>query len=58
MGEKAFTEQDILVHLMSSLIEEKPDLKVVRKPYLGGSAVTHSALIGGNKHITSAVARV
>ncbi|WP_285889308.1 glycine betaine ABC transporter substrate-binding protein [Paenibacillus glycanilyticus] len=48
VGGKAFTEQDILVHLMSSLIEAKTDLKVIRKPYLGGSAVTHNALTGGN----------
>ncbi|MCM3629086.1 glycine/betaine ABC transporter substrate-binding protein [Paenibacillus glycanilyticus] len=33
---------------MSSLIEAKTDLKVIRKPYLGGSAVTHNALTGGN----------
>ncbi|SDW10959.1 glycine betaine ABC transporter substrate-binding protein [Paenibacillus sp. CF384] len=48
VGGKAFTEQDILVHVMSSLIEAKTDLTVTRKPYLGGSAVTHSAIIGGN----------
>ncbi|MBM7564966.1 osmoprotectant transport system permease protein [Paenibacillus sacheonensis] len=48
VGGKNFTEQDILVHMMASLIEEKTDLKVVRKTYLGGSEVTHSALVGGN----------
>ncbi|NBD24694.1 glycine betaine ABC transporter substrate-binding protein [Paenibacillus glycinis] len=48
VGGKNFTEQDILVHIMSSLIEAKTDLQVVRKTYLGGSEVTHSALIGGD----------
>lgn len=48
VGGKNFTEQDILVHMMASLIEAKTDLKVVRKTYLGGSEVTHSALIGGD----------
>lgn len=48
VGGKNYTEQDILVHIMASLIEEKTDLKVVRKPYLGGSQVTHNALISGD----------
>ncbi|WP_419875076.1 glycine betaine ABC transporter substrate-binding protein [Candidatus Pristimantibacillus sp. PTI5] len=45
---KNFTEQDILTHMMATLIEQKTDLKVVRKPFLGGSQVTHNALIKGN----------
>lgn len=48
VGGKNFTEQDILAHMMASLIEEKTDLKVVRKPFLGGSQVTHSALLSGD----------
>jgi len=48
VGGKNFTEQDILVHMLSSLIEAKTDLKVVRKPFLGGSQVTHSALTSGS----------
>jgi osmoprotectant transport system permease protein len=48
IGGKNFTEQDILVHMMASLIEAKTDLRVVRKPFLGGSQVTHNALISGS----------
>jgi osmoprotectant transport system permease protein len=48
VGGKNFTEQDILTHMMASLIEAKTDLQVVRKPFLGGSQVTHNALINGN----------
>ncbi|ANE46560.1 hypothetical protein SY83_10045 [Paenibacillus swuensis] len=45
---KNFSEQDILTHLMASLIEEKTDLDVVRKPFLGGSSVTHDAIVRGD----------
>lgn len=48
VGGKNFTEQDILVHMMASLLEEKTDLRVERSPYLGGSQVTHSALLNGD----------
>lgn len=48
VGGKNYTEQDILVNLLASLIEEKTDLKVVRKPFLGGSQVTHNALLSGD----------
>jgi osmoprotectant transport system permease protein len=48
VGGKNFTEQDILTHMMASLIEAKTDLRVVRKPFLGGSQVTHNALINGD----------
>lgn len=51
VGGKNFTEQDILTHMMATLIEQKTDLKVVRKPFLGGSQVTHNALIKGNVDI-------
>jgi osmoprotectant transport system permease protein len=48
VGGKNFSEQDILTHMMASLIEAKTDLRVVRKPFLGGTQVTHSALVKGN----------
>lgn len=48
VGGKNFTEQDILAHMMASLIEAKTDLNVVRKTFLGGTQVTHSALVKGN----------
>jgi len=48
VGGKNYTEQEILVHILSSLIEEKTDLRVERKPFLGGSQVTHNALIKGD----------
>ncbi|MEW9670158.1 glycine betaine ABC transporter substrate-binding protein [Ammoniphilus sp. 3BR4] len=48
---KNFTEQDILVHIMSSLIEEKTDLTVERKPFLGGSQLVHSAILKGDVDI-------
>ncbi|RXT03588.1 glycine/betaine ABC transporter substrate-binding protein [Ammoniphilus sp. CFH 90114] len=48
---KNFSEQDILVHVISSLIEEKTDLTVERKPFLGGSQLVHSALLKGDVDI-------
>ncbi|WP_124726755.1 glycine betaine ABC transporter substrate-binding protein [Staphylospora marina] len=45
---KNFTEQDILAHMMASLIEAKTDLKVERKTFLGGTQVVHNALINGS----------
>jgi osmoprotectant transport system permease protein len=45
---KNFTEQDILAHMMASLIEAKTDIEVIRKPFLGGTQVVHSALINGD----------
>ncbi|MFD0715805.1 glycine betaine ABC transporter substrate-binding protein [Paenibacillus sp. GCM10027626] len=48
VGGKNYTEQDILVHMLSSLIEAKTDLHVARKPFLGGSQVTHSAMVKGD----------
>lgn len=47
VGGKNFTEQDIFVHIMSALIEEKTDLNVICKSYLGGSQVTHNAITSG-----------
>ncbi|RED61819.1 glycine betaine ABC transporter substrate-binding protein [Cohnella lupini] len=51
VGGKNFTEQDILTHMIASLIESKTDLRVVRKPFLGGSDITHNALIKGDLDI-------
>lgn len=48
IGGKNFTEQEILTHIMASLIEAKTNLKVERKPYLGGTQVVHNALINGD----------
>ncbi|NIK79153.1 osmoprotectant transport system permease protein [Paenibacillus castaneae] len=48
VGGKNYTEQDILVHMLASLIEDKTELKVIRKPFLGGSQVTHNALVSGD----------
>jgi glycine betaine/choline ABC-type transport system substrate-binding protein len=48
VGGKNFTEQDILVHMMSTLIEQKTDLEVVRKPFLGGSQLVHQAMLQGD----------
>lgn len=41
---KDFTEQHILTHLMSDLIEERTDITVERKVNLGGTQVCFSAL--------------
>ncbi|MBO8163710.1 MAG: glycine/betaine ABC transporter substrate-binding protein [Brevibacillus sp.] len=49
---KNFTEQDILAHMVSSLIEAQTDLQVVRKPFLGGSQVVHNALVSGDVDIS------
>ncbi|MCK4260878.1 MAG: glycine/betaine ABC transporter substrate-binding protein [Halanaerobiales bacterium] len=51
VGGKDFTEQDILVQILSELIEAKTDLKVERKAYLGGSTVVANALDSGSLDI-------
>ncbi|MBU5436967.1 hypothetical protein KQI42_03035 [Tissierella sp. MSJ-40] len=51
VGGKDFTEQDILVNIVSELIEAKTDIKVDRKPYLGGSSVVTSSLQSGDVDI-------
>lgn len=51
VGGKDFTEQDILVHLVSEVIESKTDLSVDRKPYLGGSSVVASSMESGDVDI-------
>lgn len=48
---KNFTEQDILAHMIASLIEEKTDLKVERKTFLGGTQVVHNAMVSGDVDI-------
>ncbi|MBF2064311.1 MAG: ABC transporter substrate-binding protein [Calothrix sp. C42_A2020_038] len=47
IASKDFTEQDILGELLAQQIEAKTNLKVERKPRLGGSFVCHQALIAG-----------
>jgi glycine betaine/choline ABC-type transport system substrate-binding protein len=48
---KNFTEQEILVHIVSELIENKTDIKVERKPYLGGTNICAKALESGDVDI-------
>jgi osmoprotectant transport system substrate-binding protein len=47
IASKDFTEQDILGELLAQHIEAKTDLKVARRPRLGGSFVCHQALVSG-----------
>lgn len=47
IASKDFTEQDILGELLAQQIEAKTNLKVERKPRLGGSFVCHQALTAG-----------
>lgn len=48
IGSKDFTEQHILAHMFSDLIEDRTDLKVDRKINLGGTQVCFSALKSGD----------
>lgn len=48
VGGKDYTEQDIMVHLLSELIESETDLEVERKPFLGGTHVVFNALKSGD----------
>ncbi len=48
IGSKNYTEQLILGNLLSNMIEEYSDLKVVRKLNLGGTQVAFSALREGS----------
>lgn len=48
VGGKDFTEQDILVQLVSELIEANTDIKVDRKAYLGGSSVVAESIETGD----------
>ncbi|NJL60935.1 MAG: ABC transporter substrate-binding protein [Methylacidiphilales bacterium] len=47
IASKDFTEQDILGELISQQIEATTNLKVERKPRLGGSFICHEALTKG-----------
>lgn len=51
VGGKNYIEQDILVHIISTLIEEHTDLKVERKPFLGGTQVIQQAVLSGEVDI-------
>jgi osmoprotectant transport system permease protein len=48
IGGKDFTEQFIVVHLMSDMIEDRTDLSVIRKENLGGTQVAFNALKSGD----------
>jgi osmoprotectant transport system substrate-binding protein len=47
VASKDFTEQDILGELLAQQIQDTTDLKVQRKPRLGGSFVCHNAIVAG-----------
>ena len=47
IASKDFTEQDILGELLAQQIEDTTDLKVTRRPRLGGSFVCHNAILAG-----------
>lgn len=51
VGGKDYTEQDILVHLVSEFIEGNTDLEIDRKPFLGGSNVVTTAQFSGDVDI-------
>lgn len=48
VGGKDFTEQFVLVNLYSDYIEDKTNIKVIRKENLGGSQVCYEALKSGD----------
>ena len=48
MGSKDFTEQQILGHMFSELIEQKTDIKVKREINLGGTQVCFEAMKNNN----------
>ncbi|MGI6091675.1 MAG: glycine betaine ABC transporter substrate-binding protein [Negativicutes bacterium] len=51
IGGKNFSEQDILVHMMEYVIEDKTGLTVGTKPFLGGTSVVAQAIERGDIHI-------
>ncbi len=51
VGGKEFTEQDILVNIISELIENNTDIKVERKAFLGGTHICAQALEAGDLDI-------
>ncbi|MEG0284324.1 MAG: glycine betaine ABC transporter substrate-binding protein [Erysipelotrichales bacterium] len=48
IASKDFTEQIVLTHIFSDLIEDQTDLKVDRKPSLGGSSLVYDAAKAGS----------
>ncbi|SCP98668.1 ABC transporter permease/substrate-binding protein [Anaerobium acetethylicum] len=48
IGSKDYTEQHILAHMLSDLIEDRTDIQVDRKINLGGTQVCFSALKSGD----------
>ena len=48
IGGKDFTEQFIVVHLMSDMIEDRTDINVIRKDNLGGTQVLFNAVKSGD----------
>lgn len=48
MGGKDYSEQDVLVQLVSELIEANTDIKVTRKSYLGGSSIVANSIETGD----------
>jgi osmoprotectant transport system permease protein len=48
IGSKNFTEQNILAEIMAQLIEQKTNLKVMRKLNLGTTSIVHEALVRGD----------
>ena len=48
IGGKDFTEQSLVTHLVSDMIEENTDISVNRKTDLGGTQITFSALNTGD----------
>ncbi|OGO78155.1 MAG: glycine/betaine ABC transporter substrate-binding protein [Clostridiales bacterium GWB2_37_7] len=51
IGGKNFTEQDILVYMMEAIIEDKTDINVETKGFLGGTNVVAQALEKGDLDI-------
>ncbi len=47
IASKDFTEQDILGELLAQQIEATTNLKVTRRPRLGGSFICHNAILAG-----------
>src|SRR4051812_41190691 len=48
VGSKNFTESIVLGEMLAQLIENRTDLKVVRKPNLGATDITLKAITGGD----------
>lgn len=48
IGGKDYTEQFVVVHLMSDMIEARTDIKVIRKDNLGGTQVLFGATKSGD----------